>query len=303
MDNWMSVYEELDKKDFEYLTIDEWSQEPATAENPSDFGFTFVLMRSQRELRHKRVVYSILDYLADLGGLNEAFMFILEPILGLFLPAIFAREVLNSNFKYDEGKQTAPSLGFSGGVSTAEKNGLVRRIRNSMERLTLNHTDLATLKSSLVSLKQFNLSYFSAILAQNLSCCLKRRSVKHYIEGKEAFEKRINIVKLIKNSIDLEVLKKLYLLPRQRNLFKKQRRMTFKMDSSSSSAPEMDSDKDCKIFEPNNLRSILNADLKNTTDRRLLLGLLHRDNDLEPRKIGSGMQGTGQETPNDINNG
>ena len=29
----------------------------------------------------------------------------------------------------------------------------------------------------------------------------------------------------------------------------------------------------------------MNADLKNTTDRRLLLGIIHRDNDLEPRKM------------------
>ena len=57
------------------------------------------------------------------------------------------------------------------------------------------------------------------------------------------------------------------------------------MDSSSSSAPDSDSDKDGKIFEPNNGKSIMNADLKNTTDRRLLLGIIHRDNDLDPRKM------------------
>ena len=42
-----------------------------------------------------------------------------------------------------------------------------------------------------------------------------------------------------------------------------------------------------KIFDSNDGKSILNADLKNTTDRRLLLGVLHRDNDLEPRKMTS----------------
>ena len=106
MDNWLSVYEEFDKDEYEYLSVDEFSQEPANPEtdHESEFGFTFVLQRSQRKLRHKRVVYSILDYLADLGGLNEAFMFILEPILSLFLPAIFTRTVLNGNFKFDSGK-------------------------------------------------------------------------------------------------------------------------------------------------------------------------------------------------------
>ena len=29
MDNWMSVYEEFDKDEYEYLTVDEWKQEPA----------------------------------------------------------------------------------------------------------------------------------------------------------------------------------------------------------------------------------------------------------------------------------
>ena len=125
-----------------------------------------------------------------------------------------------------------------------------------------------------------------SILTQNFRCCLSnsRPSIKHYHEGKENLESRLDITKLVRSTIDLEILRKLYLVPRQRNLFKKQRRVAFKMDSSSSSAPDDDSDKDCQIFEPNNPRSIMNADLTNQTDRRLLLGILHRDNDLEPRK-------------------
>ena len=97
-------------------------------------------------------------------------------------------------------------------------------------------------------------------------------------------ESRLDITKVIRTTVDLEILRKLYLVPRQRNLFKKQRKVAFKMDSSSSSCPDDDSDKEAKIFEPNNGRSIMNADLNNITDRRLLLGILHRDNDLEPRK-------------------
>lgn len=124
-----------------------------------------------------------------------------------------------------------------------------------------------------------------SILFEKCKCCFSRHSIKHYNDGKESIEKRLDIVKLVKTSVDLDVLKKLYLLPRQRNLFKKQRRGAIKVDSSSSSAPDSDSDKDCKIFEANNSKSIMNADLKNTTDRRLLLGIIHRDNDLEPRKM------------------
>ena len=140
MDNWLSVYEEFDKEEFEYLSVDEFSQEPAnpTDDHESEFGFTFVLKRSQRKLRHKRVVYSILDYLADLGGLNEAFMFILEPILSLFLPAIFTRSVLNGSFKYDSGKQTREGF-VSNSSSKEQTNMLVQKLRNSMNKITLDH--------------------------------------------------------------------------------------------------------------------------------------------------------------------
>ena len=140
MDNWLSVYEEFDKEEFEYLSVDEFSQEPANPldDHESEFGFTFVLKRSQRKLRHKRVVYSILDYLADLGGLNEAFMFILEPILSLFLPAIFTRSVLNGSFKYDSGKQTREGF-VSNSNSKEQTNMLVQKLRNSMNKITLDH--------------------------------------------------------------------------------------------------------------------------------------------------------------------
>ena len=82
---------------------------------------------------------------------------------------------------------------------------------------------------------------------ENCRCCVGRSSIKKYgyPEGKESIEKRLDIVKIVKTSVDLDVLKKLYLLPRQRNLFKKQRRGAVKVDSSESSAPDTDSDKDC----------------------------------------------------------
>lgn len=149
-------------------------------------------------------------------------MFIFEPLLSIFLPAIFAREVLNRNFKYDEGKQTK-SIGFASTSSgnQAETDGLVKRLRNSMTRISLAQNDLNIFKSSLDGLKQFRVSYCTSICVQNFRCCMGRQSIKHYHEGKESFEKRLDIIKLITNSIDIEILKKLYLLPRQRNLFKK----------------------------------------------------------------------------------
>ena len=84
----------------------------------------------------------------------------------------------------------------------------------------------------------------------------------------------------MRTTLDIEILKKLYLLPRQRSLFKKQRRHAFKIESSSSSAPSEDSDFSNILFTAESEKSILKSDLKNTTDRRLLLGTLSRDNDL-----------------------
>lgn len=76
----------------------------------------------------------------------------------------------------------------------------------------------------MAGLARFNLSYCTSILIENFKCCMGKHSIKHYHEGKESIEKRLDITKLVRSSIDIEILKKLYLLPRQRNLFKKQRR-------------------------------------------------------------------------------
>ena len=57
VDSWMSVYEELDKEELEFISVDEYRQEPARPHTISrvdevgavelsdrpDFGFTFVL--------------------------------------------------------------------------------------------------------------------------------------------------------------------------------------------------------------------------------------------------------------------
>ena len=56
------------------------------------------------------------------------------------------------------------------------------------------------------------------------------------------------------------------------------------MEGSSSSAPSQDSDQDNELFVPGSQKSTLLSDLRNTVDRRLLLGAIERDNDLEPSK-------------------
>ena len=62
-----------------------------------------------------------------------------------------------------------------------------------------------------------------------------------------------------------------------------QRRIAFKVESSSSSAQEGDSDHG--IFESESQMSLMDMiDVKSETDRRLLIGILNRDNDLKPKK-------------------
>jgi len=140
MDNWLSVYEELDKEEYEYISVDDWKQEPA--EQGEDFGFTFVLKRSEREYKHKRIVYSILDYLADIGGLNDALELILEPLIGMLLPALFTRELLNKSFTYDQGKKKGNSFFSNSSGSQADTDSLVQKLRNSVNRINLGPSDL-----------------------------------------------------------------------------------------------------------------------------------------------------------------
>ena len=83
-----------------------------------------------------------------------------------------------------------------------------------MSIFTLDQEDLSTLKSSLAGLSRFNLSYCTSILTENFRCCMGKHSIKHYDEGKENIEKRLDITKLVRSTIDIEILKKLYLLPR-----------------------------------------------------------------------------------------
>ena len=46
-------------------------------------------------------MYSILEFLADVGGLAYALVLFLSPLASLCAPALLNRDILNSNFKYD----------------------------------------------------------------------------------------------------------------------------------------------------------------------------------------------------------
>ena len=109
--------------------------------------------------------------------------------------------------------------------------------------------DLLTFSSTFWNLRSFSVGSCEALSADRFICCSRRsHSIKLYLKGKAQVEKRLDIVKLIKMSLDVELLKKHFFLPSQQKLFKKQRRHALKVESSSSSARSADSDPECQIF-------------------------------------------------------
>ena len=105
MDSWYTLNPKFSESEFEFMNVDKFEQTKVTNSDPNeaDFGFTFVMMRSETREYHKREVYSILDYLGDIGGFAGILEIFIEFILGIFLPAAKTRTILNDNFKYDSG--------------------------------------------------------------------------------------------------------------------------------------------------------------------------------------------------------
>ena len=60
-------------------------------------------MRSTTREYHKREVYSVLDYLGDIGGFAGILAIFIDGALRVFVPAAKTRTILNENFKYDTG--------------------------------------------------------------------------------------------------------------------------------------------------------------------------------------------------------
>ena len=143
------------------------------------------------------------------------------------------------------------------------KDNFKARLRDRGNPAQVTLKDLTALKDAFFNLKAFEFGYCLALMADRCACICRRRNwkAKEYSKAKERIENRLDIVKLIKVQIDLEILKKLLLIPKQRALFKKQRRRTLKVETSSSSAPSEDSDMDAKIFAQNGFKSIVGTQL------------------------------------------
>ena len=87
-----------------------------------------------------------------------------------------------------------------------------------MTKIQLKESDLEIFRATYLRLKRYRLDCLEACCFEWCisGICTKRDSIKKYRTGLESVQKRLDLAKIVRTSVDLEILKKLYLLPRQR---------------------------------------------------------------------------------------
>ena len=74
---------------------------------------------------------------------------------------------------------------------------------------------METLSSASGSLQRYLITYWNTIMLAHFSCCAKRdQQLLRIKSGKKTLNKHLNIVNLIKMSMEVSVLKKLIMSPR-----------------------------------------------------------------------------------------
>ena len=72
-------------------------------------------------------------------------------------------------------------------------------MRNSLIPVEFQSKDLKSFRENYKVMKQYSVAFCLALFADNCGCCMrKNRSIKKYMAGKEQYEKRLDIVKLIR---------------------------------------------------------------------------------------------------------
>lgn len=107
MDTWYSMYPDFDTVEHDFLTVDDYMQissNPPEDPDMPNFGFTAVLTRSPKLFIQSRTVYTVLEFLGDVGGLDGSLVMIISPLISFFSASMFILNVLNSAFSYDEDK-------------------------------------------------------------------------------------------------------------------------------------------------------------------------------------------------------
>ena len=82
------------------MTLDHTETVLNNADHDENFGFKFALKRASVNIAHGRTVYSILEFLGDIGGLNDAMAIISLPFLSLWNPSLLSASILNRSFTY-----------------------------------------------------------------------------------------------------------------------------------------------------------------------------------------------------------
>ena len=101
----MTIFPSWDTEEFNFMTVDDFGQETVDQiDNLPDFGFTFVLKRSTLHWVHSRTVYTILEFLGDVGGLKDCLFWLIYTVMSVFMPSLLTRSILNNNFNYDNGE-------------------------------------------------------------------------------------------------------------------------------------------------------------------------------------------------------
>ena len=163
-----------------------------------NFGFTFIFKRAAKHVIKVRFVFTIMMYLASIGGTVKVFETMFKPLLAYVLPQPLSRDVLNNNFKYDE---------------VVTNSSIVEQIKD--ENVALNSPVMETLSSASGSLQSYLITYWNTIMLAHFSCCAKRdQQLLRIKSGKKTLNKHLNIVNLIKMSMEVSVLKKLIMSPR-----------------------------------------------------------------------------------------
>ena len=99
-----------------------------------------------------------------------------------------------------------------------DDDGLRDRLTNSDNtgKVKLNPADLSTLELSNSTVFKYRLNFCFAFMVDQMRCLIRKRKrrVKIYEKGKDGVTEHLDIVNLVKTSLDFKILKKLYLLPR-----------------------------------------------------------------------------------------
>ena len=170
---------------------------------------------SPKVIKHSRSVYTLVELLATVGGLDYALMMLLYPLFALYSAGKYYRSVLKK-FKYDDSKSK-----LEPGDAEHDRN-LIDRLNNPNHKMDLSQNDLDSIQRAFNSLPRLKISKGEAVLSSFFGClCSNRRAQKLYLKGKQRIDDRLDVVKLVKTSLDFDILRKMQLTPWQRQMMKK----------------------------------------------------------------------------------